>query len=38
MERSDAGGSEFEVLNKPYTRRDLGRRVRIVLDGPTGVS
>ena len=38
LERSDAGGSEFELINKPYTRRDLGRRVRIVLDGPNGVS
>ncbi|MBO1078123.1 histidine kinase famiy protein [Roseomonas haemaphysalidis] len=38
LERSDAGGNEFEVLDKPYTRRDLGRRVRIVLDGPNGVS
>ena len=38
LERSDAGGAEFELINKPYTRRDLGRRVRIVLDGPNGVS
>jgi CheY-like chemotaxis protein len=38
LERSDAGGNDFEVLDKPYTRRDLGRRVRIVLDGPNGVS
>lgn len=38
IERSDAGGSEFELINKPYNRRDLGRRVRIVLDGPNGVS
>ena len=32
------GGSEFELLNKPYRRTDLVRRVRSVLDGPTGVS
>ncbi|WP_062210273.1 hybrid sensor histidine kinase/response regulator [Aureimonas sp. AU12] len=37
LERSDAGGSEFELLNKPYSRQDLIRRVRIVIDGPTGV-
>ena len=38
LERGNAGGTEFEVINKPCTRRDLGRRVRIVLDGPNGVS
>jgi CheY-like chemotaxis protein len=37
IERVDAGGSEFEVINKPYRRMDLGRKVRQVLDGPTGV-
>lgn len=37
LERTDAGGSEFEVINKPYKRLDLARRVRRVLDGPTGV-
>jgi PAS domain S-box-containing protein len=37
LERTDAGGSEFEVINKPYRRIDLIRRVRRVLDGPTGV-
>ncbi|MBB3997406.1 histidine kinase famiy protein [Aureimonas pseudogalii] len=37
LERSDAGGSEFDLLNKPYSRQDLVRRVRIVLDGPNGV-
>ena len=36
LERTDAGGSEFAVLNKPYRRTDLIRRVRAVLDGPTG--
>ena len=36
LERTDAGGSEFDVLNKPYRRTDLIRRVRAVLDGPTG--
>ncbi|RIX97947.1 PAS domain-containing protein [Aureimonas flava] len=37
LERSEAGGTEFELINKPYSRQDLTRRVRIVLDGPTGV-
>jgi PAS domain S-box-containing protein len=37
LERTDAGGSEFEMLNKPFRRVDLIRRVRRVLDGPTGV-
>ena len=34
LERTDAGGTEFEVINKPYRRLDLVRRVRRVLDGP----
>ncbi|MCC4595955.1 histidine kinase famiy protein [Xanthomonas campestris pv. phormiicola] len=38
LERTDAGGTEFEVLSKPYNRQELIRKVRIVLDGPTGVS
>ncbi|MEH3146179.1 MAG: histidine kinase famiy protein [Methylobacterium frigidaeris] len=37
LERTDAGGSEFEVLNKPYRRTDLARRVRRILDGSTAV-
>jgi PAS domain S-box-containing protein len=37
LERADAGGSEFEVINKPYRQLELIRRVRRVLDGPTGV-
>lgn len=37
LERTDAGGSEFEVVNKPYTRQQLLRKVRVVLEGPTGV-
>ncbi len=35
LERTDAGGSEFDLLNKPYRRTDLIRRVRAILDGPT---
>ncbi len=38
LERTDAGGTEFEIINKPYRRMELARRVRAVLDGPTGVS
>lgn len=37
LERTDAGGSEFEILHKPYRQLELIRRVRRVLDGPTGV-
>ncbi|MCJ2126502.1 hybrid sensor histidine kinase/response regulator [Methylobacterium sp. J-077] len=37
LERTDIGGSEFDLLNKPYRRTDLVRRVRAILDGPTGV-
>jgi PAS domain S-box-containing protein len=37
LERTDAGGIEFEVINKPYKRLELARRVRRVIDGPTGV-
>ncbi|MEE7476816.1 hybrid sensor histidine kinase/response regulator [Methylobacterium hispanicum] len=37
LERTDIGGSEFDLLNKPYRRTDLIRRVRAILDGPTGV-
>ena len=38
LERTDARGSEFDVLSKPYSRKELLRRVRMVLDGPTGVA
>ncbi|MBO9881296.1 PAS domain-containing protein [Xanthomonas sp. D-109] len=38
IERTDAGGNEFDVLAKPYNRQELTRKVRMVLDGPNGVS
>ncbi|MCJ2015254.1 PAS domain-containing protein [Methylobacterium sp. J-076] len=38
LERTDAGGSEFEIIDKPYKRLELARRVRRVLDGATGVA
>jgi PAS domain S-box-containing protein len=37
LERTDAGGREFDVIAKPYGRLDLARKVRLVLEGPTGV-
>jgi PAS domain S-box-containing protein len=37
LERTDAGGREFEVIAKPYGRLELVRKVRMVLEGPTGV-
>jgi CheY-like chemotaxis protein len=37
IERADVGGSEFEVINKPFRRHELGRKIRQVLDGPTGI-
>ncbi|MCR0983398.1 histidine kinase famiy protein [Roseomonas pecuniae] len=37
MNRDEVGGTEFDLIHKPYGRADLARRVRIVLDGPTGV-
>ena len=37
MERQDVGSSGFELINKPYRRAELLRRVRQVLEGPTGV-
>ena len=33
----EATSGEFEVLRKPYKLDELARRVRMVLDGPTGV-
>jgi len=38
VQRTDAGGIAFDVLNKPYSRMDLLRKIRFVLDGPTGIS
>jgi PAS domain S-box-containing protein len=37
LERVDARGSEFDVINKPYKRSELAAKVRQTLDGPTGV-
>lgn len=38
IERTDLGGSEFDVISKPYMPGDLARKVRMTLDGPTGVA
>ncbi|KAB7764115.1 hybrid sensor histidine kinase/response regulator [Xanthomonas maliensis] len=37
IQRTDAGGAEFDVVTKPYTQKELLKRMRILLDGPTGV-
>ncbi|OWY30582.1 histidine kinase famiy protein [Herbaspirillum robiniae] len=37
IERHDAAG-EFPVIGKPYRHDELARKIRIVLDGATGVS
>ncbi|MBF8778510.1 hybrid sensor histidine kinase/response regulator [Pseudomonas fulva] len=38
IERTDAGGSEFEVVSKPCMPHDLARKVRQILDGPNGIA
>jgi len=38
LSNADVGGSEFEILAKPYSRREVVRRIRMVIDGPTGVA
>ncbi len=37
IERVDARGQEFDVINKPYRRTELITRIRQAIDGPTGV-
>ena len=37
IERVDARGSEFELIQKPYKRRELATKVRQVIEGPTGI-
>ncbi|GFM71777.1 Blue-light-activated protein [Pseudomonas cichorii] len=38
IERTDLGGTEFEVVSKPCMPHDLARKVRQVLDGPNGIA
>ncbi|WP_236674056.1 response regulator [Paraburkholderia hospita] len=37
LERTDANGSEFDMIHKRYRRVELARKVRIVLNGSTGI-
>ncbi|GJE39361.1 histidine kinase famiy protein [Methylobacterium persicinum] len=37
LERTDAGGSEFDVIDKPYKRLELALRVRRTLDGVAAI-
>ncbi|QSI31055.1 hypothetical protein GNX71_16345 [Variovorax sp. RKNM96] len=36
--QNSSDGSELEVVRKPYRLTDLARRVRMVLNSPTGNS
>lgn len=38
IERTDARGTAYDVIDKPYAMVDLLRKVRIVLEGPNGIS
>jgi PAS domain S-box-containing protein len=38
LERNETGHAEFDIINKPYRREELARRVKAVLAGPSGVS
>lgn len=38
LEHLQSGAADYDVIDKPYRRMDLARKVREVLDGPTGVS
>lgn len=38
LERTDIGGTEFDVISKPCMPHDLARKVRQVLDGPNGIA
>lgn len=37
IERTGTGGEEFDVISKPYLPHELSKKIRLVLDGPTGV-
>jgi hypothetical protein len=37
LERTDAGSTEFEIVNQSYKHLELVRRVRRIIDGPVGV-
>ncbi|MGL5839074.1 MAG: histidine kinase famiy protein [Sphingorhabdus sp.] len=38
LDRAEAGGLEFDLINKPYRRTELITKVRRALVGPTGVT
>lgn len=37
IERVDARGAEFDLIQKPYKRSELATKVRQVIEGPTGI-
>lgn len=37
IERTGTGGEAFDVISKPYLPNDLAKKIRLVLEGPTGV-
>jgi len=38
LERTDVGGTDFQVISKPYIPSELAKKIRRVLEGPNGVS
>ena len=38
LERNETGHAEFDIINKPYRREELARRVKAVLAGPSGMN
>ncbi|WP_081827745.1 histidine kinase famiy protein [Kozakia baliensis] len=38
LERTEAGGAEYDVIDKPYRKQDLGRKIRYILNSPGGAA
>lgn len=38
LERTDLGGTKYEVISKPYLPSELARKLNRVLEGPDGIS
>lgn len=38
IELQDEGGQGFDMIHKPYGRAELATKMRIVMEGPGGVS
>lgn len=38
LERTDTGGTDYDVISKPYIPTDLAKKIRQVMEGPNGVS